>query len=409
MKYNRRKFIKASSILIGSSPFLGIPESWGAENQKGINSIQGSVPVRLRCEYLENPLGIDTNLPRFSWEIIDSRRAVRQNVYQVLVASSLEILSNNKGDFWDSERVESDKTVHIEYKANPLESGTICYWKVRIWTTSAKNKEIVSIWSNPAIFSIGLLKDTDWKAEWVTASEFIPNNPMPFVGYVSSKMADADDHKWVQIDLGRQRKIDGVGLHPAVGKRGKYSSPGGENAPGSDFPLRFKIEVSSDEYMNNKTIVADYTQEDFPSPGKQEVKINFQKVKGRYIRLTSMKQLRGFMVLAGMEVLLGGVDLAKGCKATALDSYEDISEGYGISMLTAGKTKYDGGNRRKLRPSPILRGEFSCRKVVKRAIAYASALGNYKLYFNGTCVNDDIFWLLDTQNIINECRYRPMM
>ena len=70
--------------------------------------------TNLRCEYLNNPLGIDVARPRLSWVIESTRRGARQTAYQVLVASSQEQLKQDKGDLWDSGKVESDQSVHVE-------------------------------------------------------------------------------------------------------------------------------------------------------------------------------------------------------------------------------------------------------------------------------------------------------
>ena len=48
----------------------------------------GISAARLRCEYLENPLGIDVSQPRLSWIVESKQRGQRQVAYQVLVAST---------------------------------------------------------------------------------------------------------------------------------------------------------------------------------------------------------------------------------------------------------------------------------------------------------------------------------
>ena len=81
------------------------------------SAVHAAVTVdRLRCEYLENPLGIDASNPRLSWNLATSdpaARGIAQTAYQVLVASSAEKLADDEGDLWDSGRVESDKSIHI--------------------------------------------------------------------------------------------------------------------------------------------------------------------------------------------------------------------------------------------------------------------------------------------------------
>ena len=77
---------------------------------------------RLRCEYLNDPLGIDVTEPRLSWIVQSDERGQKQTAYQVLVASTPELLANDQGDLWDSGRVESDQTIHVEYAGKPLVS-----------------------------------------------------------------------------------------------------------------------------------------------------------------------------------------------------------------------------------------------------------------------------------------------
>ncbi|MCU7551903.1 glycoside hydrolase family 78 protein [Chitinophagaceae bacterium LB-8] len=118
--------------------------------------------VNLRCEMLLNPEGIETKSPRLSWELESKERNVEQTAYQVLVASSEAKLKAGEGDLWNSGKVASDRSIHIYYKGKPLASRTNCFWKVKVWT----NKGECS-WSEPAHWSVGLLKESDWSAKWI--------------------------------------------------------------------------------------------------------------------------------------------------------------------------------------------------------------------------------------------------
>ena len=80
--------------------------------------------VRLRCEYLTDPLGIDVARPRLSWELESPRRGDRQTAYRVLVASSAATLRAGRGDVWDSGRTESDESLHVVYGGPELPSAT---------------------------------------------------------------------------------------------------------------------------------------------------------------------------------------------------------------------------------------------------------------------------------------------
>jgi alpha-L-rhamnosidase len=85
---------------------------------------------RLKCEYRDNPAGIDVLRPRLFWQLRSSRRGERQTAYRILVASDQSLLEQGKANLWDSGRVLSDQTVQIEYGGVPLESRQECFWRV---------------------------------------------------------------------------------------------------------------------------------------------------------------------------------------------------------------------------------------------------------------------------------------
>src|SRR6266849_3751423 len=119
----------------------------------------------LRCEYLMNPSGIDATEPRLSWILTSSRRGEKQTAYQILVASSRDLLNKEQGDLWDSGKVVSDESSQISYAGRSLASRQSCFWKVRIWDGDGN----CSRWSPIAQWQMGLLHREDWSAKWVTA------------------------------------------------------------------------------------------------------------------------------------------------------------------------------------------------------------------------------------------------
>src|SRR5215472_16909778 len=67
-----------------------------------------AAPGTLRCEYMEDPLGVDTAEPRFAWVLAHSDRGERQTAYQVLVSTTPDALGQGRGDQWDSGKVAGD-------------------------------------------------------------------------------------------------------------------------------------------------------------------------------------------------------------------------------------------------------------------------------------------------------------
>jgi len=56
-------------------------------------------PLKLQCEYRTNPLGIDVTQPRLFWQLQSDERSQTQTAYQILVASSAELLEKKPGGF----------------------------------------------------------------------------------------------------------------------------------------------------------------------------------------------------------------------------------------------------------------------------------------------------------------------
>ena len=133
---------------------------------------QGTTPdvTDLRCEGQVNPLGIDREEPLLGWKMLDSRRGAAQSAYQVLVASSEELLTEGMADLWDSGEMKSDQSVFVKYQGKPLKSGQTCFWKVKIWDQEGNPSE----WSETTTWEMGLLSPSDWTASWIARSKEKP-------------------------------------------------------------------------------------------------------------------------------------------------------------------------------------------------------------------------------------------
>ena len=126
--------------------------------------------THLRCESRHDPIGIDVAQPRLSW-VMEERsqnteiRGIQQTAYQVLVASSVELLARDQGDMWDSGQVASDQSIAVRYAGKPLASETRYWWKVRV----VDNQERPSSWSGAAMWMTGKMRPDDWRGQWVGA------------------------------------------------------------------------------------------------------------------------------------------------------------------------------------------------------------------------------------------------
>ncbi len=136
------------------------------------------LPVKLRCESAENPLGIDREKPRLGWMLESKDAGAMQSAYQIEIAG-----------VWDSGKVESDHSIAIPYGGPALESGKTYHWRVRVWD----GKGAVSRWSDTARWTMGKLRPGDWSARWIGPSE-------------QSAGTDVDD---VKVTRANYRTLDG--------------------------------------------------------------------------------------------------------------------------------------------------------------------------------------------------------
>ncbi|HEX7189021.1 MAG TPA: family 78 glycoside hydrolase catalytic domain, partial [Actinomycetes bacterium] len=117
----------------------------------------------LRTNALTEPIGISAETPRLSWQQSRDSRGLRQEAYQVRVASSVAGLTSP--DVWDSGKVASSRSQDVAYGGPALTSHSAYHWAVRVWD----EKGTASAWSEPTSFETGLLAASDWSADWVGA------------------------------------------------------------------------------------------------------------------------------------------------------------------------------------------------------------------------------------------------
>ena len=117
-------------------------------------------PTGLHVETIRDPrytLIYDTQ-PEFGWHVPVGQdpTAAYQRGYQVLVASSAELLARNVGDVWDSGHVTSGNSTAVSCEP-ALAQGNTYYWKVRIW--DGLNR--LTRYSSPQRFTVGT-SDKGW-------------------------------------------------------------------------------------------------------------------------------------------------------------------------------------------------------------------------------------------------------
>jgi hypothetical protein len=322
----------------------------------------------LRCNYFKNPLGIDDPQPELSWVITSDQRGDKQTGYQILVASTPELLAKDRGDLWDSGPQASEQSTYVPYAGKPLESRMRCYWKVRI----RDRKGQLTAWSPASFWTMGLLKPEDWSAKWITASKwFTP------VGVRPPGLQLGPAGGWADVDLGATYTIDSIKLYPQVG------------AP---FPTRFKILGSDNMQFKNGTTLVDQSGQDYALQGNgaQEFSVGGS---ARFVRLwiTGSPNNQGSCVRQ-MEVMSGGKNVALMKFTRELGT--EWNHGHAAFMVdgmpSQGEPDSCPPDACSAVAAPLLRTSFTIPKPIKRATLYVAALGMTDVTLNGKKVGDEV-------------------
>ena len=169
----------------------------------------------LRTEQLVNPLGLDIETPRFSWRILSDQRNTQQTAYRILVASTPEKLAKDSADIWDSNTVQSDASIWIDYQGPKLTPNKRYYWKVRIHTNVGESE-----WSKTAHWGMGLMGEVRWKGRWIGIDRCMPGDEDSRWSRMSARYVRKEFHLKKQVKEATMH-ICGLGLYECFinGKR----------------------------------------------------------------------------------------------------------------------------------------------------------------------------------------------
>ena len=143
--------------------------------------------VKPRCEYRDEPLGINTLTPRFSWQISARDRGFLQSAYELIVGDDRAAVAAGRGNLWRV-KAKGAESLHIPYADKALESGKEYYWSVRVWNAAGE----VSPWMPVNRFSTGLMSPDAWSgARWI-AMEVQPDSLRLVPGEEYNKLTIGD-------------------------------------------------------------------------------------------------------------------------------------------------------------------------------------------------------------------------
>ncbi len=343
----------------------------------------------LTCEYAVNPIGIDVAVPRFSWVLESTRRAQAQSAYQILIASSEVKLEADTGDKWDTGKVNSDRSVNVDYRGETLASGEKCYWKVRVWDQQGQP----STWSQPASFEMGLMKQSDWKGQWIGVA--LPGPPAalldaakpgranvalyakPSTSYVSGHETLGAVNDGLNLTDSNDKRYGAYGNWPQKGVHWiKYEWPKPVNVDSIDvywFDDKAGVRLP-------KTSRLLYWDGDAFVPVKNPVGLG---VEGDTYNTTTFEEVttsRLKLEFDSLSTASTGILEFKVYDAGKSPTFPPVVKVNRFLAMAASANA----------PSPLLRKEFAVTKDIRRARVHFSGLGWSELYINGQKFSDDV-------------------
>ena len=138
----------------------------------------------LQCEHLVNPLGIDNDHPRLSWQMTNEKPGAQQAAYRYFLGTDSLGVASGKSVFWASPKVNAS-THLITYQGKRLAPFTRYYWRVELWEPGSA----VPASSAVAYFETGLMDQHNWQGAWISDNRDVQLKAAPYFrkGFVLSK------------------------------------------------------------------------------------------------------------------------------------------------------------------------------------------------------------------------------
>jgi len=330
-----------------------------------------AVPVRLRCEWARNPLGIDIASPHLSWQNDNSERNWIQSAYEIVVSKSptRDVL------VWDSGKVSSRESLGIAYGGPKLEPGTRYYWWVRVWDMKGQSAQS----SEDAWWETGLLNEA-WKAKWIAWKN--PEQDSELDGVRWMWVAGQDSLHTVPTTAAQFRYEFSLAEKPQEAAlfllaRGTFLAKVNGRAVGtkSDWGEFDRVDVVEQLVSGRNsieiTVISTVTDDDAPQAP------NFVKAA-----------LSGVLRITGSDGRIMRFPINEQWSAR-LAKATDWQAAHSVGAL--GDWRFGDVPPRSLpQPAALLRKRFTVSKPVKSARLYATALGSYRMFLNNERVGQDV-------------------
>lgn len=354
------------------------------------NSRTGITIQKLQVCHLTNPLGLDEDIPVFSWQMESSERGSCQKAYRIMVAQGKEELER-KEYVWDSGKVEKETSTGIFYEGKDLTARSRYYWQVEVWDEQGKRHRS----TEEAWFETGLMGEGMSQACWISVSEeenkadyeedeliYNISYRMEIENTTAGFLFGAMDGRYGAMYLcqiknyGEQpcfrlMRMENNIIPDEADQEIAIATP--EN--GKSFAVRLEVNGENLKVCLNEEEVGNFQIEKTPVGS-----VGYYKSRG-----VSYAWLDDLLVEDGQGNVIYAEDFEK--ENTIFDPYYVSVEGGRLKvgsglMLTPGEVS----------PAPLFRREFAVQdKEIASARIYMTALGSFALSLNGEKISEDYF------------------
>jgi len=130
--------------------------------------------TNLKCEYLENPVGIDEPLPRFVWQLTSQQPGTLQKAFQLVVGTVESEVKSGTGNTWNS-GITASSIIPVVYGGAELQPFTRYFWSVKVQDEEGNWSD----WSPVAFFETGMMDQRNWQGKWITDTWDYTIKPAP--------------------------------------------------------------------------------------------------------------------------------------------------------------------------------------------------------------------------------------
>ncbi|MDF2567812.1 MAG: hypothetical protein K0R90_1268, partial [Oscillospiraceae bacterium] len=345
----------------------------------------------LKVENMENPLGIDSSKPVFSWKLNLSGYARAQSAYQLVIASTVQKASAHQGDIWDSAKTLSEKNVDVAYNGSALTSKTKYYWSVQTWDETGASLG----WSDVSTFETGMLSASDWTAKWISTNKVLTLSNAKWIwnrrGMGASSVPAETMYFRKTFTPDPSKVVDSVYLGLSGDDYAIIYLNGEKVAESGNYTDSWKtgtlVDITNKMTNGANIIAASATNTSAGYAGLiSKIQINYKDNTTDTI-VTDESWLTSLGVSQGWQN--AGYSTNGWVAPDQAVAYGGAPWNSNVNLPTSPKTDENS--------APIFRKEFSASKQIKSARAYICGLGLFELKINGTLADDSVLNPAHTQ------------